>query len=51
MVLNKRIYRDLKNSFFRYLAVFCVVAIAMYVVVGMAGAAETVMTGVSRHAE
>lgn len=51
MVINKRILRDLKKNFFRYFAVFVVIAIAMYVVVGMAGSAETVMNGVKDHAK
>lgn len=51
MVLNKRILRDLKQNFLRYFAVFIVISIAMYVVVGMAGSAETVMNGVKEHAE
>lgn len=51
MILNKRIFRDLKANFMRYFAVFCVVAIAMYVVIGMSGAAETVISGVEKCAE
>lgn len=51
MVLRKRILRDLKQNFLRYFAVFIVISIAMYVVVGMAGSAETVMNGVKEHAE
>lgn len=51
MILNRRILRDLKQNFVRYFAVFVVIAISMYVVVGMAGSADTVMDGVRKHAE
>ncbi|MDE7309501.1 MAG: hypothetical protein K2N61_12745 [Lachnospiraceae bacterium] len=51
MELRARIIRDLKSNFFRYFAVFCVIAIAMYVVVSMTGAAETVIKGVEKHAK
>lgn len=51
MILNKRILRDLKQNFLRYFAVFIVIAIAMYVVISMAGSAETVMDGIKEHAE
>lgn len=51
MTLNKRILRDFKRNLVKYVLVFIVVSIAMYVVVSMAGAATTVMTGVKNHAE
>ena len=50
MVLNRRILRDLKHNFIRYSLVFLVIVISMYVVVGMAGSAQTVISGVEEHA-
>lgn len=51
MILNKRLLRDLKKNFLRYFAIFIVIVISMYVVVGMAGAAQTVINGVEQHAK
>ena len=50
MVLNKRIFRDLKHNFITYIVIFFIIAISMYVVISMAGAAETVIQGVDEHA-
>lgn len=43
-VLNKRIFRDLKSNFLRYLALFLMIAMGMYIIVSVVGAAETVIT-------
>lgn len=47
MILNKRIKRELKQNFFRYLALFLVILVSMYIVISMAGGAETVIVNVS----
>ena len=49
MILNKRILRELKQNFARYSIVFVIVAISMCLVVGIAGSAEIVIKGVSKH--
>ena len=49
MILNKRIFRDLKHNFITYLGIFFIIAISMFVVISMAGAAETVIQGVDEH--
>lgn len=43
-VLNKRIFRDLKSNFLRYLALFLMIVMGMYIIVSVVGAAETVIT-------
>lgn len=51
MILNKRIFRELRKNFFRYLALFLIVVISMYMVISMAGSAEMVMKGVQENQE
>lgn len=48
MILNKRIKRELKKNFFRYLALFLVILVSMYIVISMAGGAETVIQNVNK---
>lgn len=55
-VLNKRIFRDLKSNFLRYLALFLMIVMGMYIIVSVVGAAETVIarteeTGAINHVE
>ena len=47
MVLNRRVWRNLKRDFFRNTALFLLIALGMYFVVSFVGSAETVMTGIS----
>ncbi len=47
-VLSRRIGRELKKNFFRYLALFLLIAAGMYIIVAMVGAAETVIRNVER---
>lgn len=51
MVLNKRIKRDLKSNFLRYLALFLLIAFGMYIIVAIVGAADTIITGTKQMAE
>ncbi len=44
-VLNKRILRDLKSNIFRYLALFLLIVLGMYIVIAIVGAANTIITG------
>lgn len=44
-ILNKRLLRDLKSNFLRYLALTLLVVMGMYVVVGVIGSAENTITG------
>ncbi len=44
-VLNKRIFRDLKENFLRYLALFLMIVMGMYIIISVVGAAETIITG------
>ncbi len=50
-VLQKRILRDLKSNFMRYLALGLLIIMGMYLVVSMVGAAETVITGSEQRTE
>lgn len=49
MILNKRIKRELKKNLFRYLALFLVILVSMYIVISMAGGAESVIQNVSQN--
>lgn len=44
-ILSKRVLRDIRENLLRYLALFFLVALVMYMVVAIVGAAETVMQG------
>ena len=44
-VLRKRLPRDLKAGFGRYLALILVIAMGIYLVIGIVGSAETVLRG------
>lgn len=50
-VLNKRILRDLKSNFLRYLALFLLIVLGMYIVIAIVGAANTIITGTELKAE
>ena len=47
-ILSKRVLRDIRENLFRYLALFFLVALVMYMVVAIVGAAETIMQGKGR---
>lgn len=51
MILNKRVFRMLKENSITYLAILLVIIVSMYAVVGIAGAAQTVIDGVNDHAQ
>lgn len=44
-ILSKRVLRDIRGNLLRYLALFFLVALVMYMVVAIVGAAETIMQG------
>ena len=44
-ILSKRVFRDIRENLLRYLALFFLVALVMYMVVAIVGAAETIMQG------
>ncbi len=44
-VLNKRILRDLKENFARYLALLLMIIAGMFIIIAVVGAAETIITG------
>lgn len=50
-VLNKRIARDLKQNFLRYLALFLLIVLGMYIIIAIVGAADTIITGSKLKAE
>ena len=50
-VLRKRILREFKNNFLRYVALIFLIGLGMYVVVSLVGAAQTIITGTERKAE
>lgn len=44
-VLNKRILRELKANFARYLALLLMIIAGMFIIIAVVGAAETIITG------
>ena len=50
-ILRKRVFRDLKENFFRYLALGLLIVLGMYIIVSIVAAAETIMTGTKKLAE
>ena len=42
-ILRRRIFRDLKENKFRYLALGLLIVLGMYIVIGLVGAADTVI--------
>ncbi|MGL6197555.1 MAG: FtsX-like permease family protein [Lachnospiraceae bacterium] len=50
-VLRKRVFRDLKNNLSRCLALFGLVVLAMYMIVGIVAAAENVTVSVEQGAQ
>lgn len=44
-ILSKRVLRDIRENLLRYLALFFLVALVMYMVVAIVGAAETICRG------
>ena len=50
-ILRKRVWRDLRENSFRYLALGLLIVLGMYLIVSLVGAAETVISGVDVKAE
>ena len=50
-VLRKRLLRDLKSNFLRYLALVLLIIMGMYIVVSVVGAADTIIRGTADRAE
>ena len=44
-ILRKRVFRDLKENLFRYIALGSLIILSMYMVVSLIGAAETIISG------
>lgn len=44
-VLRKRIFRDLKENLFRYIALGAIIALCMYLIISLIGTAETIIQG------
>ncbi|WP_067141170.1 ABC transporter permease [Oceanivirga salmonicida] len=50
-MLKKKILRDFKEHFLQYFSIFISVVISMFLVVSVAGSADTVIKGVEKHAK
>ncbi len=50
-ILSKRILRDLKSNLFRYIALFLLIVLGMYIIIAVVGAAETVIVGTAQKSE
>ena len=44
-ILRKRVLRDLKENFFRYLALGFLIILCMYMIGSLVGAGETIVQG------
>lgn len=49
-IMGKRVLRELRAHFLRYAALFVMIAIAIYLIVSLIGAADTVIFGTAEHA-
>lgn len=49
-VLKKRIFRDLKANFLRYIALILLIVLGIFIVVSMAGAADVIIEGTNKRA-
>lgn len=49
MVINKRIVRDFKKNIFRYTALFFIIFLGLFMLIGIASGAETVIHGVEEY--
>ncbi|MBQ6889145.1 MAG: hypothetical protein IJN54_16725 [Lachnospiraceae bacterium] len=50
-ILRKRIFRDLKENFWRYLALGFLIILGMYIIVSLVAAAETIISGTQKVAK
>lgn len=50
-ILRKRVFRDLKENLFRYLALGLLIILCMYMIGSLVGAGETIVQGVDEQAE
>ena len=50
-ILRKRIFRDLRENFFRYLALGFMIILGMYIVISLVGAADSIIEGTKDAAE
>ncbi len=50
-VLRKRFFRDIRENFWRWLALFLMIVLGMYIVVAVVGAAENIIAGSTEAAE
>ncbi|MBQ8877628.1 MAG: hypothetical protein IJ029_02785, partial [Lachnospiraceae bacterium] len=50
-VLRKRILRDLKENWFRYLALGALIVLCMYLIISLIGTADTIIIGSDNAAE
>lgn len=50
-IFGKRIFRDLKENIFRYLALALLIILGMYLIVSVVGASETIIMGTTKKAE
>lgn len=48
MILNKRIKRELKNNIFRYGALFFIIVLGMFIVIGVAGATDATISTIKQ---
>lgn len=47
-ILSKRVWRELRENFFRYLALFLLIVLGMYLIVAIVGSAELIIVNVEK---
>ena len=50
-VLRKRVLREFRENLFRYIALFLLIVLGMYLVVSLVAAAESILVGTDRFAK
>ena len=50
-ILARRVFRNLKNNFVRYFALFLLIVMGMYLVVSLIASADTIINGVNEKAK
>lgn len=50
-VLRKRLLRELKANFARYIALVLLIVFGMYLIISIVGSAETIITRTEEHSE
>lgn len=48
-ILRRRIPREIRENFFRYLALFAMIVFCMFIIIALVDAAETIVQGTEKN--